>query len=286
MTSDSRALRQHADLVAATLHARHLDLAVAAEANPDRGVAEPAQRIDDRPREVERERDRDEQRQRDDGQQRGASIAHGLGDVGGIAGGQQRGAVDPDRRGGGDHRRAVGSAAQLDLGAALLAGDHDLGPGVGVLRLRLDVRLRGLRPDQEVDRAVEPAREVLAPRRRHRVLELERRLGEREAVGREVALGIVHAQPHALFLADLDQQRLLPLARRSGQRLGRDLGLDPGQLETLVEQLAAVGIEEEQAAGEDQQRDQVDRENAGGERSLGREGDPFEPAPLAILSHR
>jgi hypothetical protein len=80
------------------------------------GAAEPAQRLDDRAREVQREHGRDDQRERDHDQQRGARVAHRLGDVGGVARGQQRGAVEADRRGGGDHRGAVGRAAQLDLG--------------------------------------------------------------------------------------------------------------------------------------------------------------------------
>ena len=186
--------------------------------------------------------------------------------------------LSADGRGGGDHRRAVGRAAQLDLGPPLLARADELGPGVGVLLARArrsraaPARRRGSRPRGRAPRATSWSHGSVTGSTKANDGSASAKLSAHSAPRRRTCRSRMRCS-----LPICDQQRLLPLAGGAGERLGGDLGFDPRQLEALGEQLAAVGIEEEQAAGENQQRDQVDREDARGERGRGREGQPFEP---------
>ena len=130
------------------------------------------------------------------------------------------------------------------------------------MRLGLDIVLHRFGRDDGVDCAVKPAGEVLFPVVIGDVVETERRVSECETVRGELALGVKGAQPHPLLLADLHQQRLLPLAGRPGQRLGSDLRLDPGQLEAFVDQLGAVAVKVEQPAAQHQQGQDVHRQDS------------------------
>ena len=70
----------------------------------------------------------------------------------------------------------------------------------------------------------------------------------------------------------------------AGERFGGDLRFDPRKLVTLVEELLAIAVEVEHAATEQQQRLQIDDQDARGERQTppGHEG---ERGRAAVSSH-
>ena len=281
---------EHPDLVAPFWQAGHLHLALATEPHALRGLGEGLQGRDDRPREEEREQDRCQQREEHPGSERGSGSANRFGNIDGVAGGQQRQALQPDRRRRGDHRGTVGRLAQFDLRNAQFAGALQFGPRVGLVRFRFDVARHRLRADDRVDDLIEEAGETQFERIVAGIVEGEGRFAQLETVGHQLALGIEQAQPHVLFLADLEQQGILPLARGPRERFGGDLGFDAGQLVALVEQLRAIGIEVDDPAAQQQQGEDVDREDAGGEGKARENADTLQrerDAPHAAgLSHR
>ena len=201
-----------------------------------------------------------------------------FGNVDRVAGGQQRGALQPHRGRCGDDGRAVRRLTQLDLRDAEFAGALQFGPGIGIVRFGFVVAGHRLRADDRVHDLVEKAGEAQLERVVGGIVEGEGRLAQFETVGDQLALGIEQAQPHVLFLADLEQQRVLPRAGRPGQRLGSNLRLDPGELVAFVEQLGAVGIEVDDPAAQQQQREDVDREDARGERQAREHAAAFQRA--------
>ena len=176
--------------------------------------------------------------------------------------------VTPSGTDGGEFHTITASPSQRG-GAYVIAnirGGGEFGPGIGLLRFGLDIVLHRLGTDNGVDRAIKPAGEFLLPVVIGNVVEAERRFGQRKAVSGERAFRVEHAQAHPLLLADLHQQRLLPLAAGTSQRFGGDLRLDPGELEAFVDQLRAIAVEVEQPAAHHQQGQDVDRKDAARQR--------------------
>ena len=170
--------------------------------------------------------------------------------------------MQSDRRGSGDHRGAIAPVIQPHLRQAEFACARQFGPGIGFLRFGFDIILHGFGADNGIHRAIKPAGKALFPIIIADVVEPERRIGKRETVGGQFAIGIEHPHPQPLFLADLHQQRVLTFTRSARQRLGGDLRFDPGEFEAFVDKLRAVAIQIEQPAAHDQQRQDVDDQNA------------------------
>ena len=172
--------------------------------------------------------------------------------------------------------RPVGGIAQHDLREAVFARAGQFGPVGGVIGFGLDViGQRG-----RTDHAVEPAVELQGEGILVDLLGLRQReagRGEPETVGFELPVGAVDAQAQPLFLADLDQQRFLPLRGRPGQRFGSDLRFNEGQLEAFVEQLLAIGVDIDDAAAKQHQRQDIDEQDAAGERQAARPAQLLDP---------
>ena len=268
---------EHADLVAALRQARHFDLPVTALPHAHRGMDQFAQRTHDGLRKEERQQRRDHQRQQHDQRHGRTGFADAFGNVDRIARQQQRIAVEPHRRSGVDHMRAVGRIAQDDLRQAVLTRARQFGPVADIVGLGLDIVGQGGGAHHPVEPAIEPQCEG-ALVDFLRAWQDETGRGELEAIRFERAVGAVDPQAQALLLADLDQQRFLPLRRRASQRFGSDLRLHQRQLETLVEQLLAIGIDIDDPAAQQHQRQNVDEQDAAGEREP--------PRPALLLDSR
>ena len=259
------------DLVRTLGQTGHFDLTLAPLTHAHRGARQLAQRRHDGARQKQRKQRRGGQHQQHRNAERGTRGAHAFGDVDRVAHGQQSRAIKAHRRRRRDHGRAIAPIIKADLAHAFFARLHQFGPRIRILRFGFDIVGDRLCAHNRVNRGVEPTGKALVP-----CVVLDIREGEggffikREAVRNQSALLVEHAHAHTLFLADLDDQRILPLARGSGQGLSGDLRLDTRQLETLVDELRSVAVEVEQPAAQQGQRQDVDDKDARGEREAAR----------------
>ena len=262
--------REQPDLVAALGQAGDDHRAFASQPHADRGADQCAQRAHDRPCQKQRQLDREDQRGRQDYRQRLARVAHALGDVAGVARGQQHRLARQNRRGRGNHRSAVGGVAFEHHGPPGGARGGDLRPGGSSLYRRVAVRRDRRGTERKVHDPVEQPRGILQCGIACGIDEGERRRGQRETVGKHCAARVKYPQPQFLVLADAHQQSVALAWARRDQRVGGDLGFGAGKIETFGQQLLAVAVEVEQAPRHQRQRDNVDRQNARGERDAPR----------------
>ena len=278
---------QQADLVAPLRQPRHHHRAVPARSHPHRRADQQLQRLDDGARQEQRQLDRDHQRDADNDRQCLARVSDLVDDIAGVAGGQQDLVTLAIRDGGGNHRRAVGRAAQAHGRLAGLARLADFRPGIGRGNRRLDIVGHGRRSDQVVHRIVEKLCGLHRPRLAGGRGEREAGfVGYQEAVGQLASLGIIEPQPQHLLAADPRQQRLALAARGFGQRVSDDQGFGAGQLEAFRDQLLAIGIEVDHARPHQPEHDQVHREDAGGQRESAGPEQPVRAGPRVSLSFR
>ena len=129
----------------------------------------------------------------------------------------------------------------------------------------------GLGAEQRVCRAIEVAGQALEEIAAIRRAEGVARLGEIEAIGHEAPPRIVGADAGTLVARNFDDQPLAGFGiGERYQRIGHDLRLAACGLEPFDQQLVAVGIEIEQAAREQRQREDVDEQDPRGERNAAR----------------
>ena len=270
VTQGSAHVRQCAgeqpDLVAAVGQPRHFDRTVASQPDADRGADQRAQRLDYGAREEQRKLDRQQQRHPQDNCQCLAGIAHRLRNIGSGAGGQQQFALVAHRAGGVDHRGLVGRGAAGDHGDLAARGLHQFGPAGRRIGRGVAVSRDLSAAERPVHRAVEHPRDIAVPWVLSRIGKDEAGPGEDLAVERQPPISAVQPQPQVLIFADLFKQSGAPARRSLGQGGGCNLNLGSGQLEPFREQLLAQRIEVEQAPRHQPQRDQVDRQNAHGQR--------------------
>ena len=74
------------------------------------------------------------------------------------------------------------------------------------------------------------------------------RTSQFKTVDQQLALGIVQTQPQRLIGTDPLDQSAAATDGGFGEAIGGDLGLGPGQLEPLGQQLFSIAVEVEQAA--------------------------------------
>ena len=254
---------ERADLVAAARQARDDDLARAAEADAHRGAREPPQRTDDRAREKQREQDRGDEHHRDDDREPHPFGADGAGDVARVERHQHHlGHVEIDDARGAEQRGAFGGVAEAAGGFARAESLDDLGPGAAPVGLRFLELGIGRRADDPVDAAIHRARGVAFPRLQVGIAQRVGRRAPREAVGKLGAVLGIEAQPRFGRAGEAVDQMLALIGPRRLQRLVELRELVAHHVHPRVDQARAIGVEIEEAAAEQDDREDVDREDA------------------------
>ena len=256
---------EQADLVPAFRQARHFDRTVAAQAHADRCADQGAQRLHDGPRQEQRQLDRNEQGHAQHDGQGSTRIADGLSQVAGVAGHQQQFARCADRRGRIDHRRIVARGPGQDSAFAGAGRFGQFGPGGNLVHAGFAIGIGGGRIQDQSHRIVDQPSAPFVPTLARRIDQREARFAEGKAVQHKLAALVIDAQPQVLALADLHEQASALCRASDGETRSGDFRFGAGQLEALLEQLLAIGIEIEQAARHQAQGDDVHCQDAHGQ---------------------
>ena len=280
---------QHADLVAPFGQARHRDFARAAQAHAHRCAGQALERLDDGAGEEEREQHRRQHRRAQHQAEAEAFGAHGAGDVARVFGGEQAGSV-LHRHGRGDHEGAVGGIAVHRPRPAGAARGLHFGPGGGAIERRLLEIGRAVGRHDAVDQLVKEAGDMALPFLFGRQAQAVARRVHGEAVRDQRAVRAIAAHPVAGLARIGGDQLVLPIGRRIFQADRQQFQLARRLAQPVVHDAGAIAVEIEEAAGQQRQREYIDRQDARGEaqppRPAHRNGHALIPRRIGSRRHR
>ena len=267
--------RQRADLVAAGGQARHHHFARAPLPHADRGARQPPQRLDDGPRQKQRQQDRQDGNRRQHQPQSEPLGAHGAGDVPCIGGDQQAVGIIGRHQTDAQHRCAVGGKAIGGYRSARrIERVAQLRPCRQPVLLWFGIVGRTVGQNRPVQQAVEPPRQLPVPSLDGGVAQCIGRRGQAETVGSQRAVRPISADAALCRLAKAAEHSG-PIPRVSHIERNRQHFRIMGQaVEPGFDQPGAIAVEIEKPADQQHYDEDVHREYPRGQRRR-----PL-PAPL------